>query len=148
MIRKLSIAAASVVLLIAVGFAGMYLMNPAPIVPSAQPGTGRPVVVKFHARWCVLCMATKDVWEELHAAYANRVDLVVFDFTSDETTAAARAEAQRLGLERLFDEYFGTTGSVFVLDGRSRNVRNELHGDRNFGEYRTAIDAALRDAGR
>jgi thiol-disulfide isomerase/thioredoxin len=145
MIKKLSIAALSLVLLVALAFAAGYLANPAPVVPAAEARTDRPVVVKFHARWCVLCMATKGVWEELQTAYAGRVDLVVFDFTNEETTEAARAEARRLGLEQVFDDYFGTTGSVFVLDGRSKDVRAELHGDRNFADYRTAIDAALGD---
>jgi len=142
-IKKLSIAAFSLVLLVTLAFAAGYLANRAPVVPAAQPRTDRPLVVKFHARWCVLCMATKGVWEELQAAYGERVDLVVFDFTNDGTTEVARTEARRLGLERLFDDYFGTTGSVFVLDGHSKEVRTELHGDRNFAEYRTAIEAAL-----
>jgi len=148
MIKKASIVAASVVLLLAVAAAAVYVTNGAPAVPRAEPRTDRPIVVKFHARWCVICMATKDVWEELHATYAGRVDMVVFDFTSEHTTEVARAEARRLGLGPLFDEYFGTTGSVFVVDGQSKTMRTELRGERGFAEYRAAIDAALSDAGR
>jgi thiol-disulfide isomerase/thioredoxin len=147
-IKKASIVAASVVLLLAIAAAAMYVANGAPAVPRAEPRTDRPLVVKFHARWCVICMATKDVWEELHAAYAGRVEMVVFDFTTEQTTEVARAEAGRLGLGPVFDEYFGATGSVFVVDGQSKAMRTELRGERDLAEYRAAIDAALRDAGR
>ncbi len=145
MIRKLSIAAAALVAILAVTATAMYVANTAPQVPPAGTSADRPIVVKFHARWCPVCMVTKAVWDELETTYAGRVHLVVFDFTNDGTTAASRAEASRLGLDAFLDEYMGTTGSVFVLDGRTRAVRAELHGNRDFNDYRAAIDAALKN---
>lgn len=146
MIRKAAVALGALVVLLTSAAAAMYFVNAAPRVPAVQERSHRPHVVKLHARWCVLCLATKDVWDDVQEAYAGRVELIVFDFTNDQTTAEARAEAQRLGLEQFYQDYFGTTGSVFVLDGHSKAVRTEIRGDRNFAEYRSAIDAALREA--
>jgi len=121
--------------------------NPAPEVPaiSAEQATGstQPYVVKLHARWCPVCMVTKDVWSEVQAAYAGRVRFVVFDFTTAAATETSRREAKRLGLEAMFDEYSGVTGSVVVLDGVSKVVKHELHGSRDLAEYRAAIDATI-----
>jgi hypothetical protein len=43
----------------------------------------------------------------------------------------------------VFDEHSGETGTVLVVDGSSKKVRDVLHGRRDPAEYRTAIDAAL-----
>jgi hypothetical protein len=126
----------------------MYATNRAPVVPrisasdAAEPG--RPYVVKLHAQWCAVCMVTKGVWSEVEAIYAPRVNLVVFDFTDQATTDASRAEARRLGLEQLFDQREGESGTVVVLDGRTREVTASIHGSRDLAEYRAAIDAALK----
>jgi hypothetical protein len=88
-------------------------------------------------------MVTKDAWTSLEHAYAGRVRLVVFDFTTTASTEASRVEARRLGLETVFDEYVGETGTVLVLDGASKTVRDALHGRRNPREYEAAIDKAL-----
>ena len=69
-----------------------------------------------------------------------------YDFTNEATTEASRAEARRVGLEMLFSEYEGTTGSIVVLDRRTRAVTADIHGRRDLAEYRTAIDAALAPA--
>ena len=93
-------------------------------------------------------MSTKRVWSEIEATYAGRVRLVVFDFTSEATTAASRAEAQRLGLTEFFDESGFVTGPIVVLDSSTREIRAWINGSRDFDEYRAAIDAALADASR
>jgi thiol-disulfide isomerase/thioredoxin len=125
-----------------------YRGNVAPTVPavSAEEAakTGKPYVVKLHAQWCPVCMLTKDVWSQIEKTYSGRVNLVVLDFTNDANSEASRAEATRLGLEQFFDEYSGATGTIVVLDGRTREVTASINGSRDFADYRTAIDAALR----
>jgi hypothetical protein len=74
------------------------------------------------------------------------VNLVVLDFTTDANTEASRAEATRLGLETFFEEYAGATGTIVVLDGRTREVTASINGSRDFATYRAAIDAALDGA--
>src|SRR5690606_19657666 len=102
-----------------------------------------PFVVKLHAQWCVKCLATKDVWAEVERAYAERANLLVLDFTDEARLRASRAEARRLGLEDLLDDYEGVSGAVLVLDGRTREILADIDGSRNFEDYRAAIDAAL-----
>ena len=152
MMKKLLILAVSLAAaLVAAGYA-MYVMNPAPTVPAISTeeaaSSGKPYVVKVHAQWCAVCMVTKDVWSQIEDAYSNRVNLLVLDVTNRATTDASRAEARRLGLEQFFDEYSGGTGTIVVLDGRTRGVTATINGSRDFAEYRAAIDAALSDATR
>ena len=87
-------------------------------------------------------MATKGIWSEIEATYKDRVNLVVFDFTDDDTTAQAESEAARLGLRNFYDENSGWTGTVAVLGG-DKTVLATIHGSREFAEYRAAIDKAL-----
>ncbi len=133
-----------------VGYAA-YLGNAAPTVPEISADesakAGKPYVVKLHAQWCHVCMLTKDEWSQIAALYGGRVNLVVFDFTNEAKTEASRAEARRLGLEKVFDEYEGGPGVIVVLDGRTREVTASLDGSRDFAEYRAAIDAALAKGG-
>ena len=147
MIKKaLRIAALLVTVLVASGFV-LYVRNAAPVVPplSAVDATtsAKPYVVKLHAQWCPVCMVTKGVWSEIEKTYAGRVNLVVLDFTTEARAAASQAEARRLGLTRFFDEYGGATGTIVVLDGRTKDVTASINGSRDFAEYRTAIEAAL-----
>ena len=127
--------------------ATLIATNPAPEVPLISSRdvveSTQPYIVKLHAQWCPVCIITKDEWSDVQEAYAGRVRFVVFNFTTDATTEVSRMEARRLGLDAAFEEYSGETGTVLVLDGRSKEVRHVLHGMRNVAEYRAAIDAAL-----
>jgi thiol-disulfide isomerase/thioredoxin len=137
--------------LVASGFI-LYARNAAPAVPALSAveaaRTAKPYVVKLHAQWCAVCMITKGVWTEIEKTYGNRVNLVVLDFTTDAKAEASKAEATRLGLTKFFDEYGGATGTIVVLDGRTKEVTASINGSRDFAEYRTAIDAALAGAGQ
>lgn len=152
MIKKAFLVLTSLgVVLIAFGFI-MYVRNPAPTVSvistveAANPG--KPYVVKLHAQWCPICMLTKGVWSQIESTYSGRVNLLVLDFTNQATTDASGTEAKRLGLKKLFDDYSGTTGTIVVVDGRSKAVTASINGSRDFAEYRAAIDATLNDAPR
>src|SRR5688572_21879010 len=95
-----SVLAVAVVLIGAGAF--LYARNATPavstIATAAAAAPGSPWVVKLHAQWCPVCMLTKGMWSEIEEQYAGRVRLAVFDFTDEATTAATRAEAERLGL--------------------------------------------------
>ena len=131
--------------LVAAGYV-MYLANSAPVTPpiSAADASNptKPFVVKLHAQWCAVCMITISVWEQITDEYAGRVNLLVLDFTNDQTTDASRRAAERVGLGRLFEET-GSTGVVLVVDGRSKEVTASIAGSRDVAEYRAAIDTAL-----
>jgi thiol-disulfide isomerase/thioredoxin len=130
----------------------LYARNATPVVPAIATAEaaafGTPWVVKLHAQWCPVCMLTKGMWAEIEQTYAGRVRLAVFDFTNETTTAASRAEAERLGLEETFEDAGFATGPILVLDGRSKEVLAWISGSRDFEDYRAAIDAALASAAR
>ena len=130
----------------------MYVRNAPPAVPALSAvdtaNTSRPYVVKLHAQWCPICMLTKTVWSQIEVAYSARANFVVFDFTNRATTERSRAEAKRLGLEKFFDDNAGATGTIAVLDGRTKEEAASIHGIRGFDEYRSAIDASLHGVTR
>src|SRR6187401_2048325 len=90
MIKKALFVVAGLTVVLVATAAVLYVRNAAPAVPKISAaetiGTGKPYVVKLHAQWCPVCMVTKDVWSDIASAYAGRVHLVVFDFTSEATT--------------------------------------------------------------
>jgi thiol-disulfide isomerase/thioredoxin len=147
--KPLRIVLAIVVVLIGTG-AFLYARNATPVVPALAAAEaaadGAPWVVKLHAQWCPVCMMTKGIWSQLEQTYAGRVRLAVFDFTNDTTTAASRAEAERLGLTAVFNEAAFATGSILVLDGKDEHIAAWIAGSRDFADYRSAIDAALAAA--
>src|SRR2546425_12358772 len=152
MIKKILLAVVSLTVVLVALASIMYLRNSTPIVPmisSAEAANpSKPYVVKLPAQWCPVCMLTKPVWSQIVATYSMRANLVVFDFTNQATTDTSRAEAKRLGLEKFFDENAGWTGTIAILDGRSKEVVKLIHGSRDFDEYRFAIDATLRGVTR
>jgi hypothetical protein len=148
MIKKALIALLSLVAVLAVTAYILYARNTAPVVreiPAAESSSAnKPYVVKLHAQWCAACMLTKPAWSQIDGAYSTRVKLVVFDLTNEATTTASRNRAKRLGLENFFEENAHSTGTIAVLDGRTKKVIAEISGSRDFAEYRAAIDAALK----
>jgi thiol-disulfide isomerase/thioredoxin len=147
--KVLAFTLAVAVVLIAAG-SFLYARNATPVVPAIATAdaaaAGSPWVVKLHAQWCPVCMLTNGMWSEIERHYAGRVRLAVFDFTDKATTAASRAEAERLGLGGVFEEAGFATGPILVLDGRTKGIVAWINGSRDFGEYRAAIDAALAAA--
>jgi thiol-disulfide isomerase/thioredoxin len=147
MLRKLLFAAAGIVAILIATGSFLYLSNTTPTVAAISDAdaatTGRPWVVKLHAQWCPICMLTKGVWSEIEQTYAGRVRFVVLDFTDEATTAASAAEAERLGLGDFFAAATGTTGTIVVLDGRTKADRAWITGSRDPADYAVEIDAAL-----
>ena len=145
--RKLLTAALVLVAAVTATGAILYARNSTPVAPTIATAdaaaAGAPWVVKLHAQWCPVCMMTKGMWSRIESEYAQRVRLAVFDFTDDETTAASRAEAERLGLGPFLDEAGIATGTIVVLDGRTKEILAWINGSRDFDEYRKAIDSAI-----
>jgi len=144
MIRRVAKLLSGALVILAAAGAALYLTNTAPRVPDVAVASSKPIVIKVHAQWCPVCIMTKGIWDEVASSYAGKVKLVVFDVTDERRKEASRAEAGRLGLGDFFDENGNWTGTIFVLDGRTKALTATLHGDRNFANYRAAIDQALR----
>jgi len=147
MLKRTLVVALAVVALATGAGALLYARNTTPdvrpIATADAVADGPPWVVKLHAQWCPVCMLTKGMWSEIEQSYSGRVRFAVFDFTDEATTAASRAEADRLGLAHVFAEAAYATGPILVLDGRSREIVAWINGSRNFADYRSAIDEAL-----
>ena len=152
MIRRALVTVALLAAVLTLFAYAMYAWNVAPAVPRVSveeaARTGKPFVIKLHAQWCAVCLVTKDVWGKIEETYAQRVNLVVLDFTNEANTTASRAEADRLGLQKFFEEFSGVTGTIVVLDGRTKEVAASINGSRDFAEYRAAIDTVLNDAAK
>jgi thiol-disulfide isomerase/thioredoxin len=151
MLRKILIGTGVLIVVVAAGGYLLYVGNAAPAVAAVTPAqaadASRPFVVKLHAQWCPICLITKDVWYDLAGEYEGRANLVVFDFTDEASTAASRAEAERLGLGRFFAEYAGMSGAIAVIDGGSLATRAVLGGKLPPDDYRAAIEASLAAGG-
>ncbi|HEX5049077.1 MAG TPA: thioredoxin family protein [Gammaproteobacteria bacterium] len=152
MIRRALLTAAALGAALAAAVGALYATNGAPAVPSVSAleaaNPTKPFVVKLHAQWCPICRITKGVWSDIAATYGDRVNLVVLDFTDETTTDASRAEAERLGLGSYFEDHSGWTGTISIVDGSTKEVTADIHGSRDFAEYRAAIDGALARAVR
>jgi thiol-disulfide isomerase/thioredoxin len=148
-LKKALFCVALLVVGLASAFFVLYRQNEAPVaapIADSNLAAAMPLVVKLHAQWCPVCMATKSVWSTIESEYDKRVNLLILDFTDDTTTASSAAEASRLGLQSFYDEYGGRTGSIVVVDGKTKEVTAAIHGSRNLDEYRAAIDAVLASA--
>jgi thiol-disulfide isomerase/thioredoxin len=146
--RPFKIVIRSLLILLVAGYGLLLLFNGAPKpppapVPSAGDEMKSPFVVKIHARWCPVCMATKPSWTKLQKSFRERVRFVVFDVTSGSSKAASHAEAVRLGLGEFFEAYSGRLGSVFVLNGDSKEVLASLDGLHGYAAYAGSIEEAL-----
>lgn len=136
--------------LLVVTLGGLFLINtvPAPLaMADREAGPDGVFVIKLHAQWCPVCLVTQSAWRRVSTEYAGRVHLLVFDFTTTTTTEASRREAVRLGLEDVFDDNAGWTGTILIVPGRTRRVTASLHGRHRMEDYRAAIDAALQGGG-
>jgi thiol-disulfide isomerase/thioredoxin len=150
MIRKVLLGVGTLTMVLAVVGSTLYVWNRTPIVAGISQAEAasptRPFVIKIHAQWCPVCMSTKSVWTQIESAYVSRVNLVVFDFTNQQTSDASRAEARRLGLTAVFEENEGWTGTILIVDGGTKETVAAIHGSRDFEEYQSSIEKILRDA--
>lgn len=151
--RALKIMIRSLLVVLLSGYAIMFLVNGAPKVPPppTSPDSGEtksPFVVKIHARWCPVCMASKPAWTKLQKSFRGRVRFIVFDLTSASSKASSRAEAVGLGLGEFFESHSGRPGTVFVLDGESKEVLAVLEGVQGYQAYAISVEEALKSPPR
>lgn len=149
--RLLTVVIRSLLLFFVAGYALLFLFNSAPqpatsSAPSTAGGMKTPFVVKIHARWCPICMASKPAWMKLQKSYGKRARFVVFDVTSGSSKETSRTEAVRLGLEEFFGSYHGRPGSVFIVDGASKEVLASMDGLHGYSAYSAALEEVLEPA--
>jgi thiol-disulfide isomerase/thioredoxin len=101
----------------------MFLLAPTSLA-GATESTDKPTIVKIHANWCGTCQRIEGTWDQLKATYGDNANFVVFDVTDKESVEKSKAEAQKLGLTGIFDEYKSRTGTIAVVgpDGETVTV--------------------------
>lgn len=120
-------------------------MHAGALAPSLQ---GRPVVVRIHADWCPACKATEATLREVRAKYGKAISYVELDVTDGKTSAAAAAEAKRLGLGSFYEANKGQTSTVGILNPHSGAVIATLYADTDVSDYAKAIDRTKADLRR
>lgn len=112
-------------------------------VAAADAPATRPMVVKIHADWCGTCAKLNSTWAELEAQWGGSVQFVVLDVTSEETRAAAKEQAARLGLAEVYADHGKKSGTVAIVDGKTRRVLRVLVGETDASRYRSILEYAL-----
>ena len=104
---------------------------------------GQPTLVKIHADWCGTCVKLNPTWAELEAQWGGAVQFVVLDVTSEETRAAAKEQAARLGLAEVYADHGKKSGTVAIIDGKTLRVLRVLVGETDASRYRGILEYAL-----
>lgn len=82
--------------------------------------------------------------KQLKGEYADKsIKFVTFDFTSDETKAAAKKAAAEMGVAGLFAENAPKTGFLLLWDTKEQKVIAKLNASDDEVTWRSAIDGVL-----
>jgi thiol-disulfide isomerase/thioredoxin len=78
----------------------------------------KPMLVKFTAEWCGSCKILDPKLEQAlsNADINNGLEVVVFDFTNNDTKAAAASLAGEKGLSDIFQKHEPKTGFSLMVD--------------------------------
>ena len=103
------------------------------------------VAVKF---WHTTCPACKKLDPNYAVVVERMRDRPVRFLTLDMSTEASRERsskmAEELGIKELFDERFGSTGYVIVLDAETHEFITELTAKQDDDEMVGELERALR----
>ena len=111
--------------------------------PLAQKLQGKPVVVDVYASWCSKCQNIAPTVSELKKEYDGKVEFVVLDVSDKNTTAAAEATAQELGLSKFLAENKTQTGSLTIIDPATGKILAQHRNNTDKMAYTKVLDAAL-----
>lgn len=111
--------------------------------PLAQKLQGKPVVVDVYASWCPACKNIAPTISELKKEYEGKVEFVVLDVSDKNTTAAAEATAQELGLSKFLAENKTQTGLLTIVDPATGKILAQYRNNPDKTAYSKVLDAAL-----
>ena len=134
-------AAASVFALLTAATVALF-WSPNVAGASASRCESKPYVVKIHADWCASCKASKSTWAQVQSELSTQATLVTLDVTDRVAFQESRLQAERLGISEFFQQYRSKTGTIAVLDCRTREPVAKLTGERSLARYREAISKA------
>jgi len=105
-------------------------------------GHAKTTVAIIHADWCGACQKLEPAMAELREQYKDRINFVVLDVTTDESTRAAEATARKHGLAKFFAANKKKTSTVVVLNSKNKILfKTDHNADRE--AYVKAFDAAI-----
>ena len=107
----------------------------------------KPTVVLIRAEWCGTCQKLEPTMKELAEQYADRLNFVVLDVSTDETTEASAAIARRLGISRFFQENQQRTSTVAVF-GKGNRLLFQTAANFDRAAYVRAFDDAIAKTGK
>lgn len=105
-------------------------------------GQAKTTVAIIRADWCGACQKLEPTLSELKEQYKGRINFVVLDVTTDESTRQAEATARKHGLARFFAANKKKTSTVIVLDSKHKILFKTDHND-NREAYVKAFDSAI-----
>jgi thiol-disulfide isomerase/thioredoxin len=108
--------------------------------------SAKPFVVKIHADWCATCRKVDAVWTKLGTEMSDQVSIVEFDVSDRVAFEQSREAAEQLGLADFFREYRSRTGTIAVLDCKSREPVAIMNGEVDLSKYLDAISKASRQS--
>lgn len=120
--------------------AGLVLTG---VAVAEEAAESSPLMVKIHADWCGTCRALNPTWEQLQTRYGDSLRFVILDVTNKSDVAKAAAEADRLGIRAVFDQYKSRTGTIAVVNGKTHEVVEVMKGVTDAAAYDPAIKRAL-----
>jgi len=102
----------------------------------------KTTVAIIRADWCSACQKLEPTLSQLKEQYKGRINFVVLDVTTDESTRQAEATARKHGLAKFFAANKKKTSTVVVLDSKRKILFKTDHND-NREAYVKAFDDAI-----
>ena len=114
----------------------LLLAGMAATTQAVETDSDKPTLVKIHANWCGTCARTEGTWEQLKETYGDSANFVIFDVTDREALQQSQADAKRLGLSAILDEYKSSTGTIAVVSasGETLGVFKGVSDPERYGE--------------
>ncbi|MGB2913026.1 MAG: thioredoxin domain-containing protein [Pyrinomonadaceae bacterium] len=141
--KRIFTVALSVALLLTVSTVSIFAITPAKGKASkAAAKKTKPRVVIIKADWCSVCQKLEPTMMGLMQEYGGKLDFVMLDVTTDETTAQAAAKAKSLGISSFFEANKKMTSTVGIFKGK-KNVFKTA-GNTNKADFVAAFDKAIK----
>lgn len=102
----------------------------------------KPRVIIIRADWCSACQQLEPTMMGLMQEYGGKLDFVMLDVTTDETTAQAAAKAKSLGLSSFFEANKKMTSTVAVFKGKKSVFKTAKNFNRD--DYVAAFEKAIK----
>lgn len=118
------------------------------ITPASDYGSNtvakksKPRVVIIKAEWCSACQKVDPIMMGLMKEYGDKLDFVMLDVTSEESTAQAAAKAKSLGLSSFFEANKKMTSTVAVFKGNKSVFKTAKNFNRD--DYVRAFEEAVK----